>query len=231
MLSVKDLHVSYGKSKVINGITFDVQNNEKLLILGRNGVGKTTLMKSIIGILPAGAGSVELEGENITKKKTYERSQRGIAYVPQGREIFPQLTVKENLELGAIAHKVNYEKKSEEIFEYFPALTEHLARKGGALSGGQQQQLAIARALMGDPKILILDEPTEGIQPNIVMEIGNILSRYNQKKKVPLIIVEQNLKFARKTGDKFLMIQKGTIVAGGTIDQLTDELSEKYLSV
>ena len=141
------------------------------------------------------------------------------------------MTVKENLELGALAHNVNFEEKAKEIFEYFPVLTQHLKRKGGVLSGGQQQQLAIARALMSDPKILILDEPTEGIQPNIVSEIANILSRYHEEKKVPIIVVEQNLHFARKVGDRFLIIQKGSVVAGGGIDELTDEVSRKYLSV
>ena len=138
---------------------------------------------------------------------------------------------QENLELGALAHKVDYAKKVEEIFEYFPVLTQHLKRKGGVLSGGQQQQLAIARALMSDPKILILDEPTEGIQPNIVSDIADILTRYHKEKKVPIIVVEQNLRFARKLGDRFLIMQKGSIVAQGQMDELTDELSKKYMSV
>ena len=201
------------------------------MILGRNGVGKTTLLKSIIGLLGTNSGSIHLDDVDVTKMKPHERSKAGIAYVPQGREIIPQLTVKENLELGALAHNVNYEEKVKEIFEYFPVLTQHLKRKGGVLSGGQQQQLAIARALMSDPKILILDEPTEGIQPNIVSEIANILSRYHEEKKVPIIVVEQNLHFARKVGDRFLIIQKGSVVAGGGIDELTDEVSKKYLSV
>lgn len=134
--------------------------------------------------------------------------------------------MQENLELGALAHKVDYAKKVEEIFEYFPVLTQHLKRKGGVLSGGQQQQLAIARALMSDPKILILDEPTEGIQPNIVSDIADILTRYHKEKKVPIIVVEQNLRFARKLGDRFLVMQKGSIVAQGQMDELTDELSK-----
>ena len=138
--------------------------------------------------------------------------------------------MQENLELGALAHKVDYAKKVEEIFEYFPVLTQHLKRKGGVLSGGQQQQLAIARALMSDPKILILDEPTEGIQPNIVSDIADILTRYHKEKKVPIIVVEQNLRFARKLGDRFLIMQKGSIVAQGQMDELTDELSKKYMS-
>lgn len=231
MLKVEDVSVSYGKSQVVYNVSFQIEDNEKLLILGRNGVGKTTLLKSIIGLLGTNSGSIHLDDVDVTKMKPYERSKTGIAYVPQGREIIPQLTVKENLELGVLAHNVNFEEKAKEIFEYFPVLTQHLKRKGGVLSGGQQQQLAIARALMSDPKILILDEPTEGIQPNIVSEIANILSRYHEEKKVPIIVVEQNLHFARKVGDRFLIIQKGSVVAGGGIDELTDEVSRKYLSV
>lgn len=231
MLKVNDVSVSYGKSKVVYNVSFDLQDTDRLVILGRNGVGKTTLLKSIIGILKVGTGSIYLDDINVTKMKTYERSRNGIAYVPQGREIIPQLTVKENLELGAIAQNVEYEKKVEEIFEYFPVLTQHLKRKGGVLSGGQQQQLAIARALMSDPKVLILDEPTEGIQPNVVAEIADILTRYHKEKKVPIIVVEQNLHFARKIGDRFLIMQKGQFVADGTIEELTDEISTKYLSV
>ena len=227
MLKVDDVSVSYGKSQVVYNVSFDIKDDEKLILLGRNGVGKTTLLKSIIGLLPAKTGDISLDSDKVTKLKPYERSRKGIAYVPQGREIIPQLTVQENLELGALAHKVDYAKKVEEIFEYFPVLTQHLKRKGGVLSGGQQQQLAIARALMSDPKILILDEPTEGIQPNIVSDIADILTRYHKEKKVPIIVVEQNLRFARKLGDRFLIMQKGSIVAQGQ----RDELTKKYMSV
>ena len=227
MLKVDDVSVSYGKSQVVYNVSFEIKDDEKLILLGRNGVGKTTLLKSIIGLLPAKTGDISLNSDKVTKLKPYERSRKGIAYVPQGREIIPQLTVQENLELGALADKVDYAKKVEEIFEYFPVLTQHLKRKGGVLSGGQQQQLAIARALMSDPKILILDEPTEGIQPNI----ADILTRYHKEKKVPIIVVEQNLRFARKLGDRFLIMQKGSIVAQGQMDELTDELSKKYMSV
>lgn len=232
MLEVKDACVSYGKSRVVNGISLKIDTPETYLVLGRNGVGKTTFMKSIIGLLPMDSGSITFEGKDLTKCKAYERSQAGIAYVPQGREIIPMLTVKENLQLGCVAHKkVEFEQKMEEVLTYLPDLTVHLRRKGGVLSGGQQQQLAIARALMSDPKILILDEPTEGIQPNIVMGIADILKRYQKAKGIPLIIVEQNLHFARRIGDYFMIIQKGLCVKDGKIDELTDEVSAKYISV
>ena len=231
MFAVENVSVSYGKSRVVADVSFEIGRKEKVILLGRNGVGKTTLLKSLIGFLPFRSGKLSLQGEDVTRCKAYERSCKGIAYVPQGREIIPQLTVKENLELGAMAHKIDYAKKSEEIFSYFPLLTQHLKRKGGVLSGGQQQQLAIARTLMGEPKLLLLDEPTEGIQPNVVAEIARILVRYHEEKRVPLLVVEQNLRFARKLGDRFLIMQKGRIVKQGPIGELTDEVSQTYLSV
>lgn len=231
MLKVENISVNYGKSRIVTDVSFQLNREDCLVILGRNGVGKTTLLKSIIGILPLKEGKISLEDKDISKLKAYERSRSGIAYVPQGREIIPQLTVKENLEMGAIAHHISYEEKVEEIFSYFPVLTQHLKRKGGVLSGGQQQQLAIARALMGEPQILILDEPTEGIQPNIVTEISEILAKYHREKQVPVIVVEQNLGFARRLGSRFLIIQKGSVVKQGNMDELTDEVSEMYLSV
>lgn len=231
MLKAEHIAVNYGKSRIVTNVSFEVKQKDRLVILGRNGVGKTTLLKSLIGILPLKDGKLYLEEKDISRLKAYERSRSGIAYVPQGREIIPQLTVKENLQMGAVSHGVDYEKKAEEIFSYFPALTQHLKRKGGVLSGGQQQQLAIARALMSDPRVLVLDEPTEGIQPNIVSEIAGILLRYHKEKQVPVIVVEQNLRFARKLGNRFLIIQKGTVVKEGAIHELTDEVSTKYLSV
>jgi urea transport system ATP-binding protein len=231
MLELENVSVSYGKSRVVQKVSLSVCDDECTLILGRNGVGKTTLLKSIIGLLPASGGSIVFKGKNITNVRACERSRRGIAYVPQGREILPQLTVKENLELGALVHHVDFDKKAEEIFSYFPALIPHLKRKGGVLSGGQQQQLAIARALMAEPDILLLDEPTEGIQPNVVMEIASTLKRYHKEKNIPLVIVEQNLNFARRLGDRFVIIQKGAIVKEGAIGELTDEVSAKYISI
>ena len=230
MMTVKDISVSYGSGPIVSDVSFVVDQEDLLIILGRNGVGKTTLLKGLIGILPI-QGELWLEGHDITKFSASKRSRSGLAYVPQGREIFPDLTVEENLQMGALSHHVNYNEKLQEVLEYFPVLSEHMHRKGGVLSGGQQQQLAIARAFMGEPSLLMLDEPTEGIQPNIVSHIAKILKKYHKEKNIPIIVVEQNLKFARSLGNKFLMIQKGTIVEQGPISELTDEVSMKYLSV
>lgn len=231
MLEVNAVSVSYGKSRIVNNVSFAVDSSEKLAILGRNGVGKTTLLKSLIGLLPMQTGSLRLNDRNLTAMKAYERACNGISYVPQGREIIPNLTVQENLELGALAHTKAVRERMAEVFDYFPILPEHLHRKGGVLSGGQQQQLAIARALMSHPKTLLLDEPTEGIQPNVVAEIGNILKRIHKSMQIPIIIVEQNLKFARRLADRFLIIQKGEIVAGGAMETLSDEIIHRYLTV
>lgn len=231
MLEVKNVSVSYGKSRIVNNVSFSVKSSEKIAVLGRNGVGKTTLLKSMIGLLPMQTGTISLDTVDLTRKKAYERACSGIAYVPQGREIIPHLTVKENLELGALAHTKDIANRMEEVFEYFPILPEHLHRKGGVLSGGQQQQLAIARALMSHPKTLLLDEPTEGIQPNVVAEIANILNRIHKSMQIPILIVEQNLKFAKKLADTFVVMQKGQIVASGTASELSDEIIHNYLTV
>lgn len=230
MMKVENVSVGYGSGPIVSNVSLTINEDDLMIILGRNGVGKTTLLKGLIGILPI-KGNLQFDDKNITRYSASKRSRNGLAYVPQGREIFPDLTVEENLQMGALAHKVDYQKKIDEVLEYFPILKEHMKRKGGVLSGGQQQQLAIARAFMGEPSLLMLDEPTEGIQPNIVSHISSILQQYHVKKKIPIIIVEQNLKFARKLGNKFLMIQKGSIVAQGPISELTDELSMRYLSV
>ena len=231
MLEVNAVSVSYGKSRIVNNVSFAVDSSEKLAILGRNGVGKTTLLKSLIGLLPMQTGTLRLGDRNLTAMKAYERACNGISYVPQGREIIPNLTVQENLELGALAHTRAVRERMAEVFDYFPILPEHLHRKGGVLSGGQQQQLAIARALMSHPKALLLDEPTEGIQPNVVAEIGNILKRIHKTLQIPIVIVEQNQKFARRLADRFLIIQKGEIIAGGAMETLSDEIIHRYLAV
>jgi urea transport system ATP-binding protein len=231
MLEITDIKVNYGKSKVINGLSLNVEEGEKLVILGRNGVGKTTLLKSIIGVLPLEQGTIKFGDTEVSSYAANARSRLGIAYVPQGREIIPDLTLEENLDLGGYAHTKDLESQKAKVLDLFPALKEHLKRKGGVLSGGQQQQLAIGRALMSSPKILLLDEPTEGIQPNVVAEISNILKRIQTEMKVTVVIVEQNLKFAKKIADRFVIMQKGQIVASGKTNEMKDDVVKKYLAV
>lgn len=231
MLVIDDINVNYGKSKVINGISMKIGDREKLAILGRNGVGKTTLLKSVIGLLPLEKGRIRLDDKEISRQSPHWRAQQGIAYVPQGREIIPDLTVEENLELGGYAHTKDLEEQKKKVLRFFPALEVHLKRKGGVLSGGQQQQLAIGRALMSNPKILLLDEPTEGIQPNIVAEIAKILDRVREEMSITLVIVEQNLKFARKIADHYVIIQKGKVVSEGEMAHLEEETIKKHLAV
>lgn len=232
MFKATGVNVSYGKSKVINDLSIHIEKGSRTAILGRNGVGKTTFLKSAMGILPFVTGTLEFDGKDITKMKTYKRSQEGLGYVPQGREIIPLLTVDENLELGAMGHKhVQIADRKEWILNYFPALKVHMNRNGGVLSGGLQQQLAIARCLMGNPKMILLDEPTEGIQPNVVMEIADILKNIAVETGITIGVVEQNLKFARRLAENFVIIQKGSVVAQGTMDELSEETVKKYLSV
>lgn len=232
MFSVNKISVNYGKSKVINGLSLEIKQGEKLAILGRNGVGKTTFLKSIMGLLPVEQGSIGFCNKDITKSRTFQRSILGIGYVPQGREIIPLLTVEENLDLGALGHKdIDINKKKEWILNYFPALKVHLQRKGGVLSGGLQQQLALARCLMSSPKMILLDEPTEGIQPNVVAEIATTLNRISEELGITIVVVEQNLKFAKRLADKYIIMQKGSIVSEGNMEDLTDEVTRKYLVV
>lgn len=235
MMEIEDIHVSYGKSKVINGISLKISQGDKIVIMGRNGVGKTTLVKSIIGLLPPQHGKIYFCNKDVTKTSPSTRSNAGIAYVPQGREIIPDFTVEENLELGAMAHLTSnpktMEQRKQTVYKYFPILKEHLHRKGGVLSGGQQQQLAIGRALMSMPNMIILDEPTDGIQPNVVAELANILNRIRKELFVTIVIVEQNLRFAFKVAEKYVIIQKGEVVSAGSTEELSDDIIRKYLSV
>lgn len=231
MLDIKDLHVNYGKSRVINGIDLTINEGEKLVIMGRNGVGKTTLLKSMMGVLTPESGTISFLDKDVTKLPAHSRSLMGMAYVPQGREIIPDYTVEENLDLGGYAHTKDLVGQKAKILDLFPALEEHMKRKGGVLSGGQQQQLAIGRALMSNPKMLILDEPTEGIQPNVVAEIAHILNRVRNEMGVTIVVVEQNYRFCRKVADRFIMMQKGRIVASGMKEDMSDDLVQKYLSV
>lgn len=232
MFSANKISVNYGKSKVINGLSLEIRQGEKLAILGRNGVGKTTFLKSIMGLLPVEQGSIEFCNKDITKSRTFQRSILGIGYVPQGREIIPLLTVEENLDLGALGHKdIDIKNKKEWVLNYFPALKVHLQRKGGVLSGGLQQQLALARCLMSSPKMILLDEPTEGIQPNVVAEIATTLNRISEELGITIVVVEQNLKFAKRLANKYIIMQKGSIVSEGNMEDLTDEVTRKYLVV
>lgn len=236
MLEIKTASINYGMGEIVQNISFCVEPGEKLVLLGRNGVGKTTTLKGMIGLLPMAKGEILLDGKNISKKKPHVRVADGIAYVPQGREIIPYFTVKENLELGMQGRPKNAERKTlinqiNWVLEYFPALQEHMNRKGGVLSGGQQQQLAIARALMADPKYLMLDEPTEGIQPNIVEEMVHILKRVASDMNVAIILVEQNINFAKKFADDYMIMHKGSIVDSGRMENISDDTIKRYLAV
>ncbi len=232
MFEAIDVSVSYGKSKVINNLSIVIKEGSTVAILGRNGVGKTTFLKSAMGVLPVSSGSITFDGNNITKMKTFKRSLAGLGYVPQGRDIIPLLTVNENLELGAMGHKgVSIDKKKKWVLSYFPALKVHMSRNGGLLSGGLQQQLAIARCLMGEPKMILLDEPTEGIQPNVVIEIADILKKIAKETGITIVVVEQNLKFAKRLASHYVIMQKGSIVASGKMDELDDEVIKMFLSV
>ena len=210
MLEVADLHVSYGQSEVIHGISFAAKKNETLAIMGRNGMGKTTLFKSLIGILEANKGSIKVDGQDVTANESYQRVANGIAYVPQGRLIFSNLSVQENIETGMQVSGIK--KIPDDIFSLFPVLHEMRHRKGGNLSGGQQQQLAIARALVTNPKVLLLDEPTEGIQPSIIKDIANILNEIQKIRDITIIVSEQVLSFTMAIADRLIVIDKGNFI-------------------
>ena len=202
-----------------------------MCLMGRNGMGKTTLLRCIMGLQPTSSGVIEFEGTDLLKCAAEQRARLGIGYVPQGREIFSHLTVEENLRVGLGVRKNGVRAVPDRIYELFPVLKQMLKRRGGDLSGGQQQQLAIGRALVLEPKLLILDEPTEGIQPNIVHEIGDIILRLNQEEGLTVLLVEQKLPFARRVANEFCILDKGRRVAAGAIGELTDEVVRAYLSV
>lgn len=231
LLEIRNLTAGYGRAPVLFDVDLRVGRGEIACLLGRNGVGKTTLLRSIIGLNQPTAGSIEFDGRDITKMATFKRARQGIAYIPQGREIIPYLSVLDNLKMGFAASGKKSNKVPGEIFEFFPMLREHLNRQGGLLSGGQQQQLAIARGLTCNPKIMLLDEPTEGIQPSIVQEIEETLKRINQEKGIAIVVVEQKIEFARKLARKFFIMEKGAIVERGDTQQLTNELLHQYLAV
>ncbi len=231
MLTIKALNQFYGGSHTLWDVDLVVPPGARMCLMGRNGMGKTTLLKCIMGLQPARSGGIAFDGTDLLKCSAEQRAKIGIGYVPQGREIFSQLTVEENLRIGLGVRKGGPRAVPERIYDLFPVLKKMLRRRGGDLSGGQQQQLAIGRALVLEPKILILDEPTEGIQPNIVHEIGDIIIRLNQEEKLTVLLVEQKLPFARRVASEFCILDKGRGVAAGKIDELTDEVVRAHLSV
>ena len=229
MLEVAAVNLYYGEGHILRDVKLTVPVGSCTCLMGRNGVGKTTLLKSIMGLLPIRSGKITFMGEDIAPRRAEMRARKGIGYVPQGRDIFPQLTVMENLTLAAVA--AGNGKIPERVFELFPVLKKMARRRGGDLSGGQQQQLAIGRALSIRPKLLVLDEPTEGIQPNIVAEIASILTKLNRETGLTLLLVEQKLPFARKVATRFTIMDRGRAVADGAIDELNSELVAKHLTV
>ena len=231
ILEIKNLNQFYGESHTLWDLDLSVPQGKCTCLMGRNGVGKTTLLQCIMGLQAVKNGSITFDGQEIQNEIAEKRAGIGIGYVPQGRQIFPQLTVGENLELGLFARKDKTKKIPEFIFELFPVLKEMVSRRGGDLSGGQQQQLAIGRALMIDPKMLILDEPTEGIQPNIVQQIGDIITRLNKEMSITVLLVEQKLPFARRVGDYFCIMERGNNVAKGEMSELSDDLVQQFLTV
>jgi urea transport system ATP-binding protein len=232
MLHISDLNVYYGESHILRNVDLNINAGEMVCLIGRNGVGKTTLLKTLMGILKPRAGVINYEQQNLINKTSDQRARLGLGYVPQGRDIIPRLTVKENLILGLEALPTRRKNATipEEIFDLFPVLKTMLSRMGGDLSGGQQQQLAIARALVGEPKLLILDEPTEGIQPSIILEIEAAVRRIVASKGIAVLLVEQHLHFVRQA-DRYYAMQKGGIVASGFTSELSQEVIQRFLSV
>src|SRR5271166_4919021 len=229
MLKVHNLSVAYGQSEVLHAIDLSAQTGEIVALVGRNGMGKSTLMKSLIGVMPARSGDIVVDGANVAGLPSYQRVARGLAYVPQGRQIFGTMTVRENIETGLVV--TGKSEIPEEIFTLFPILADFAKRRGGNLSGGQQQQLAIARALASDPKVLLLDEPTEGIQPNIIQQIGAVLRDLVAQRGLSIDVSEQVLSFALDIADRVLVIENGEIVRDDARDAVDAAQISKYLSV
>jgi urea transport system ATP-binding protein len=231
MLTLSNISVSYDGSRILRGVNLAVPARSLVCLMGRNGVGKTTTLKSIVGLVKPDSGSVKLADADLSGLKPDQRARKGLGYVPQGRDIFPHLTVWENLKLSLVVHGAKANGQVDRVLDLFPVLKEMLQRKGGVLSGGQQQQLAIARALLTDPKILILDEPTEGIQPNIIDQIGETLLKIKAEGKISILLVEQYLDFCVSVGDNFYIMDRGAIVAEGPIKALNEEMVRRHLTV
>lgn len=232
MLEVTSVNQYYGGSHTLRGVSLSLKRGECLALLGRNGVGKTTLLKCLMGVLPVASGSVMLDGHNVTKLAPHQRAARGMAYVPQGRDIFARLTVEENIVMGMATQPAAKARRiKDEVFELFPVLRTMLNRRGGDLSGGQQQQLAIARALVAEPSLIILDEPTEGIQPSIIKDIGRVIHMLRQRGDIGILLCEQYFDFAKELADQFVVLSRGEVVASGDRAHIDGDDVRKHLSV
>ncbi len=231
MLSLTNVDSFYDRSHILHAVCLDIPTGKVTAVLGRNGTGKTTLLKTLMGLTDRMEGQINLDGKDIGKQPTFRRARAGIAYVPQGREIIPDFTIRENILMGAFARADGKRQIPDLVPELFPYLMDNLERAGGVLSGGQQQQLAIARALAADPRIILLDEPNEGIQPSIVEEIEAIIIRLNRDVGLTVVLVEQNVSFARQASHCFAMMEKGRVVVSGAISELSDEMVHRHMAV
>jgi urea transport system ATP-binding protein len=231
VLKVEAIDLYYGAARALRRVSVAAERGQITCVLGRNGVGKTSLLRAIVGHQPVSAGKVSFEGRDITRVRAHERARQGICYVPQGREIFPLLTVRENLETGFARLAKGEHRISDELFELFPVLKSMLGRRGGDLSGGQQQQLAIARALVMQPRLLVLDEPTEGIQPSIIKEIGRAITYLRQQGRMAILLVEQYFDFARALADSYAVMERGEIVLAGSASSMVESEVRRYLTV
>ena len=231
MLNVDDISLYYGASQALRGVSVEAKVGQVTCVLGRNGVGKSSLMRAIVGHRPIAGGKVEFDGQDVSKLKPYDRARRGIAYVPQGREIFPLLTVRENLETGYAPLKRRDRHIPSEVFDIFPVLKSMLHRRGGDLSGGQQQQLAIGRALTTRPRLLVLDEPTEGIQPSIIKDIGRAISYLRHRGDMAIVLVEQYFEFARELADSFILLERGEVVMSGGPKELEGDTVRDRMAI
>jgi urea transport system ATP-binding protein len=230
ILSIDKLSISIGGSRILRDVSLELGANHVFCVMGRNGVGKTTALKSVVGLYKPNSGRIVFEGRDISRMPPEERARAGIGYVPQGRGIFPHLTVAENLFIGAVAKRKKAKEALERVYSLFPIIKDFLSRKGGMLSGGQQQQLAIGRALLTEAKLLILDEPTEGLQPNIIDQIGEAI-KLLRKESMTILLVEQYLEFCRGLADNFAILDRGSVVAQGAVAELTDEVVKQHLTV
>jgi urea transport system ATP-binding protein len=230
-LDISGLEFSYGEVKVLHRLNIQIQEKSITCVMGRNGVGKTTLMRNLVGLEKPSAGSIHYQGKDITHSEGFSRASSGFGYVPQGRQIFPLLTVEENLSVALSAAGLDQQSIPKSVYDTFPVLYDMRRRRGGDLSGGQQQQLAIGRALTTRPKLLILDEPTEGIQPNIITMIGEVIQRLVEENEMTILLVEQYVDFVKKYADKFLVMNRGRLVTQGSVEQLDNQVINKHLSI